>query len=495
MPGSFAYTKSTNTLVVTGGTSGSPAGFADLIAADRAGSVTLLASWAPNSNTKALTYQITPVELLALLISFVVASKTTETDYIFITGTDAWGAAQTESIDISAGNGTYVSTKRFRTVTNISCSDNPAGGGTLWANGTVAVTQPQWGVIWLYPQGAYFHPYRIDCRIDIGDGSTSTYFLAQDSLIYVTHPNEFYVKANATYRLGSKISSNTTQFGCIQVHEITGSYDLHIDIAGTLLLYGSNIYMVPWAHDQQYKGSLFMRSGSTTEIINSLIKDFREIVFYGGAHTWTNVDIHDIYSGIQPQVGTYNFSNVKIWSCRQCNLYINCNGVNVTFSNLVTAAAVTDEIYVSVLWGNANVYIDDSLLADFADINWGGGFLNFGSIWERFSLDINICGPDGSPLSGAVVDCQAADASYVWAQGSLLTDANGNIASQKIPKRKAYHDADGGHITTYSPHKLIISKAGYLTLILENITLSAATKWHHELQPIGHPPAQWEDMR
>ena len=128
MPGTFTYAVATNIVTVTGGTSGSPADFASFVAADRAGAGTsLLAAWSPTSNTKALTYQVRPVELLALLISFVVAGKTAETDYIFITGTDAWGAAQTESIDVSAGNGTYVTTKRFRTITNIDCSDNAAG--------------------------------------------------------------------------------------------------------------------------------------------------------------------------------------------------------------------------------------------------------------------------------------------------------------------------------------------------------------------------------
>ena len=122
------YAPATNIVTVTGGASGSPADFASFVAADRAGAGTsLLAAWSPNSNTKALTYQVRPVELLALLISLVVAGKTAETDYIFITGTDAWGAAQTEAMDVSAGNGTYTTTKRFRTITNIDCSDNPAG--------------------------------------------------------------------------------------------------------------------------------------------------------------------------------------------------------------------------------------------------------------------------------------------------------------------------------------------------------------------------------
>ena len=37
---------------------------------------------------------------------------------------------------------------------------------------------------------------------------------------------------------------------------------------------------------------------------------------------------------------------------------------------------------------------------------------------------------------------------------------------------------------TLSPHKFTISKAGYETLVLENITISAPIKWHLELQPL-----------
>ena len=126
----FTYTEATNTVVVTGGTSGTPATFADFVTADRAGTAFLLPVGPPASPVLALDYQIRPVEDMALLITFTVAAKTAQADYIFITGTDWRDAAQTEAIDVTAGNGTYVSTKYFRTITNIDCSDNAAGGGT-----------------------------------------------------------------------------------------------------------------------------------------------------------------------------------------------------------------------------------------------------------------------------------------------------------------------------------------------------------------------------
>ena len=237
MPGTFAYTKSTNIVVVTAGTSVAPATFADFVTADRAGSVTLLATTAGLSPTLPLTYQITPVEKLALLISFIVASKTAQTDYIFITGTDAWDNAQTESIDVSVGNGTYVSTKRFRTITNIDCSDNPAGGGVVWADGTVAVTQPQWGVIW--DKGN--KQYQIDSNVNFGDASTSTVFQSQNEQVYFLDGAVFIVVANATLTIGALVGSYGINGSFWSVGNTADWTPLATSGAGTFLLYASKL--------------------------------------------------------------------------------------------------------------------------------------------------------------------------------------------------------------------------------------------------------------
>jgi hypothetical protein len=156
----FSYVVATNIVTVTGGTSGTPATFADFVTADRAGTGTSLKAATAASKTLTLTYAVRPVELRAIVVKLIVAAKTTETDYLFITGTDAWDAAQTENIDVSAGNGTYTSTKRWRTITNISCSDATDGTGTVWADGTLAVTQDIWGVIWDKGNSQY----QIDCK-------------------------------------------------------------------------------------------------------------------------------------------------------------------------------------------------------------------------------------------------------------------------------------------------------------------------------------------
>ena len=199
MAANFAYAVATNKITVCNGTSGTPMTFAGMYTADQAGTGTVLLAATAGSATNTLTYPIRPTAAKALVVKCIVASKTTEADYIFITGTDAWGTAQTESFDVSAGNGTYTTTKRFATISNLDCSDNAAGGGTVWADGTIAVTQDIWGVVWEIVAGKQ---YKIDCDVDIGDDSTATYFQTENEAITFTPPKVIVVYNNATFQIG-----------------------------------------------------------------------------------------------------------------------------------------------------------------------------------------------------------------------------------------------------------------------------------------------------
>jgi len=233
-----------NKVIVIAGTSGTPVQFDDFVTADRAGEAVLLAATAGLSPTLALTYALRPVDVIALLISFIVASKTTETDHIFITGTDWRGAAQTENIDVSAGNGTYVSTKYFATISNIDCSDNSSGGGTQWADGTVRVTQPQWGFIWDHSDGdADRKQFRISATTwDIGDGSTTTWFIETDCQVVFDSECTPITTVGSTTNFGVKIKATVAKQGC---------HILSIDdanISATRTLNGTlNLYDTIWA--------------------------------------------------------------------------------------------------------------------------------------------------------------------------------------------------------------------------------------------------------
>jgi hypothetical protein len=60
-----------------------------------------------------------------------------------ITGTDAFGAAQSEAL-VGGNNSTVVSTKNYKTVTSITSSAPSAGSLTVGTNNSPAITSSQW---------------------------------------------------------------------------------------------------------------------------------------------------------------------------------------------------------------------------------------------------------------------------------------------------------------------------------------------------------------
>ena len=488
----FTYTKSTNTAVVTGGTSGTPATFADFVTADRAGSVTLLAAWAPNSGTKALTYQITPVEKLALLISFVIATKTAEADYIFITGTDAWDAAQTESIDVTAGNGTYVSTKRFRTITNIDCSDNAAGGGTVWADGTVVVTQPQWGVIWNLGN----KQYKISCTVNIGDASTSTYFATTREQIVLpfitTFGNCFVVKANATFRSGIKVSSTQTNGGSQFLIDSVGSawggyifaantglvllYNTSVILTNPHATYGPSIRTYASSQGAEYidltvTGLAFYNYGGTVYYYNVLIINPVDIdyPFYWAGSTSAGIERVTI------QIPTNYF------------FFVSADAVDVTVRDLVfQGTPVVADLAIGLRYNGGDIFLVDCVLPNWtihnADTSSQGGYL-----YRQYSVNIHLADKDGSNLASATVLCQDKNGASVF---SVSTAVDGTITEQNVSYSQSIYTGGAEVTTVLSPHKFTISKTGYETLVLENITVDGSIDWHLELQDEVVYPAE-----
>ena len=333
MPGTFAYDAGTNTVIVTGGTSGSPADFASCVAADRSGTLTLKAATAPALGI-ALTTQIRPCEKLALPITFVLSGTNAGSgDTIDITGTDAWGDAQTESILVGAGNGAYVSSKHWRTITSFSCIGFNDGVGT------VTVTQPQWGVIWNRGNGQY----QIDCLIIFGDGSTSTYFgdagkqisfkpnLGDYGNYYIT------VTANATLRLGTLLNATTfaTENGCNILASESSWYKSLIysnAATATILLYSTSIF----SYGSNHLGLTFAHNSSPNQIFNVLISS------------------NFIYNSVSIQSGTNTIiSNLRLVRGQAIDL----------LSDVRSMTLVSAQIYAS--WGNTSLFKNVTIIEPF----------------------------------------------------------------------------------------------------------------------------------
>jgi len=455
---SFSYDEATNKVVVTGGTEGTPATFTDFVTADRAGTNTKLLDAGSPANDLALTYAVRPVENKALKVKCVVANKTAETDYIFITGKDWKGDAQTESIDVSAGNGSYETTKYWSEITTLDCSDNPAGGGTVWADGDLTVTQDIWGVIWDYGNGQY----RVDSSFYIGDDVVSTYFKTEKELVYANKKIIFLT--NSTFQLGNKGVQDSGYDGSMIV---TTNYASAIYIFGTLLFYGSI-----WTHTNAKDKYLIFEFGSeNSEIIDSVFNKFYALSFRESGQVLTRVNISNTEKGIRFDGGSPTLDDIKIGYYGTVGI-LWAYATGGTGRNIILKDDQATGSDIQAYQVSSDLILIDSVLN--WNFIWGG--TNTAACYRKYTCNLHIADKDGNNLSGVTILCQDKDGNEIF---SVSTDASGDITEQTI----TYIKYEEGTTTTYSPHKFTISKAGYETLVLDEITVDKPIDWHLELLP------------
>lgn len=467
-------------VIVTGGTSGTPATFADFVTADRAGEAVLLAATACTTN-HTLTEQIRPVEDLALQISFILSGTSAGAgDTLDVTGTDWDGNAQSDSIDVSGGDGTYNGSYKWRTITDIDC--------TGWADGTLRVTQPQWGLIWDYGNGMY----RVDgSNFQIGDGSTSTYF--QSTLELVGYNLcECNVKANAYLYTGELKDNHDSSFS----NGINGSAwrlsgadaaQPHFCDGGTIGIYASYLFGTEKVLQEMNTGSVTMRDSILCCDYIPNWEYQRRFGFKSGLSylelqdTYIN-NVDSLYLESDPDV----FENVRVfWA----NTAVQVQG-NVTFTGGSMSPAYDNTKRDYYIWSaNANDdYTIDVINPDKNVYNPGMKTIcdeDF-YIQENYTVHIHVNDKDGSPLSGVTVTCEGSDASnYDTEFFSVTTDVNGEIAEQTVPVKKWSPESELTstlELTNYNVFRITISKTDYETLVIDNITISDAVRWTFELQ-------------
>jgi len=469
-----------NTVRVTGGTSGTPADFADFVTADRAGTgTTILDAGAPASDL-ALDTPVKPVEDLAILVKCIVANKSVHADHIFITGKDWRGAAQTESIDVSAGDGTYEPAKYWSEITTLDCSDNAAGGGTVWADGDLTVTQDVWGVIWDYGNDVF----KTDCFWEVGDGGTSTYF--QDSWVtWIIHTAQFTtatgqnaqrIKAGATFILGTlgNAINKTTKYGCHIIVPAGAHYSTFTaDSGSTCYLYSSTFMGV-----NPHAFLLKLDDGVTGRVWNCS---------FDGQFHMGRVRDSDIYNvmcnatdyGVRRP---YSDATVDRVFCQNITWPIYFHSTSKgSISNLWARNSVSGEIR---LYGLTDTWCE-VINADLDQ--WRVQFNSCTNtlLYRKHTVNIHVADKNGANLSGVSVLCEDVDGNTTGGFAAQTTAADGTITEQTIIR--GYCDENNTDLDTdltkdYSPHKFTFSKAGYETLVLDNITVDGKINWHLELQ-------------
>jgi hypothetical protein len=383
---------------------------------------------------------------------------------------------------VSAGNGTYTTTKRWRTITSLDCSDNAAGGGTVWADGTLAVTQDIWGVIWnLGNSVAGTKQYRIDAIFKIGDASTATYFTETNTQVVFSNPNYFQTTAASATTFGVKIDAYAGRAGCHIITIQNSSDSTVLNNLGTLNLYDTVWQELGTQNKYQCRKHQF---AGTYECIQCVLSFRNKINFKSSPTSIYNCTGIDTHNGVCFEA-TCAVYGLVLKSHVNYPITIDQGGISATLQDSVLSAGSTALVDI-----NANSTLN---LIDCTADSWTMDFSNASAkCYEKYTFNIKLCDKDGVAILGATVDCEDTTTTAVWTAGTITTDASGNIAEQIIQYRSWVGTSET--LTTYSPHKFTISKAGYETLVIPGVTVSAPIKWTVQLAPtIQYPDA--DDVR
>lgn len=479
----MSYSVSTKEITVSGYSEVTPANFEDFATQDRAGAGTILLAAIAGAANNTLTYPVRPVEFRALIIKCIVAAKTAEADFIFITGTDAWDVAQTESIDVTIGNGTYTSTKRFRTITNIDCSDNAAGGGTVWADGTISVTQDIWGVIWDFGSRSY----AFDCKVYISNGAwflgTKRNITVNEGVLFASSDIFWDVATGGNCTFGTGDTADKYGYNGINwtIINATGSwftFAFRQQAASTFNFYDCHV-LFPEGWPVNNRKCIAVHTPEDRIYSCSFSNSHYGINQAKGSMDINHVDFNSVYGpivrfGESGSGGGIN--NTNLMYAYQAFYFQHGAGVTVEIENIFMLD-ITRIFCHANFDGVVNIINPKSVIPGW--IYWQAG--SDGVINEKYRCNIHVNDKDGTNLASATVLCEDQYGTQIF---SVASDANGDIAEQTINYRARAISAT----TTYSPHKFTISKAGYKTLVIDNITVSNTVKWTVELQPFDYPP-------
>jgi hypothetical protein len=326
-----------------------------------------------------------------------------------------------------------------------------------------------WGVI---TEVAENECYTVNCNINFGDGTESTYFRSSSEQIYFTDDKSFTIKNNATLQAGKKQGD----WG------YSGSA-WSVAPAATWLIITSGHTTATFNF---YASNLLVRSAITTYISEGTIEILNSIMSYSEAYSSVKRYIfhQNSVSLILKDVFFNNswgpaFRHTSA-TCEDVHVHHTTYGLNtasttpsltgVRLTEATTALAYVSGSSAGLTFIDPKEHIT-SIVIDTEEGNY---------VLERYSCNVHVTDEDGSDISGVTVDCQDEGDNYVWTQGSVTTDGNGDIAEQIITYKRWLGTSET--LTTYSPHKFTISAAGYDDFVINNITVDAPVSWHIELQ-------------
>ncbi len=472
----ISYNQTVNDLTVVGYSEAAPCSFADLHNADLAAvnGRTLLSGVAPGSPwTTSLTSQPQPCEHLAVALNLSCPPRPGAT--AVISGTDAWGAPQSETLNLSTGTAT--TSLRFRTVNANGLVITGLSNGDSFA-----VSQNRWGVVWRFGNIFIF-----DARITVGDdtiGNKGHLADVKKTLIFNSASGDsssysycIQLKKHSYLRLGEVVSEaqKTTKNGCtlINLKNLSGTFhtlkknyatDITVNLYDCTFRYEGPSSSTPLLElrctDSDANVRVWHCHLSSTKILQSSADkgDFFDLIIdnadngFGGGGLAERLSLHGQTQG---------------------SLYF--SGASRTIRNAFSRGAAN--LVRAYNFANTGNILDAD--TDTWTMSWSG---SSGRINRQYSLDLTVHAASGAPLAGAVVTLTNGLGSTVINQ---TTGADGAIPTQTVT-RGYYEQASGSTLQDYGPHTLTITREGYETY-QDVLNLTAKTSLSVSLLP-ARPP-------
>jgi len=317
--------------------------------------------------------------------------------------------------------------------------------------------------------------YLIHLNFEIGDASTSTTLTSQNEHVYFDDAKTAQVKTFATLYIGDVINSGGISGG---FWSFSPSATMHLVNSGTLYVCASHIHNRAGTKQIQFSnGNVYFYDSIFSSTDKSPMKSR-----YCFSNNLSYMDVSRCYFNFLDK-GALLQITPDVWADNRIH-YAGMGYYAETSEPTITGGKLTDidnqDIYIAGYGGASScTIIDPEVAISSVHINEADKWIK-----EQYTCNITVADKDGTLLDGVEVLCEDKDDAQVFTTTTGDTDT-GKIDEQTITYKTWTGTSET--LVTSSPHKFTISKAGYETLILENITVDAPIVWHLELKgPVRH---------
>jgi len=317
--------------------------------------------------------------------------------------------------------------------------------------------------------------YTIKCDLEIGDGTTETWFACENTQVsFISGLGTYFLdqNANSNVRFGSLIDADakTTENGCqIFVLEDTPIKYLYFlpSTTGSTEIYDTSFSNLGNRAVRVQLG--FGASAHNIKVYNSKFSGLNYVWFYGGGIDMYNVDITDTGTAIKVTNTPDYAEDLRLWGG---NYYLNIISGDSTFKNPKGRGADTKGFHIASYTGDFYLINPDF---DRWDIYFQATVTGY--LHRQYELDIKVIDNTSvaglsQEIIGATVNMNSSNSNPQCFNNVTTTNSSGMIDTQTITTHTYTQvTSQTVNLTECNPYRFIITADGYQTLnFTANIT-------------------------